>query len=109
MDPNFHVVKESQSATGYAEPEAQTLDPELHYKDSKGYILDVNQLGPNISTKTAPDGQTVLIPQPNDSSDDPLNWSQAKKHTVLAVIIACTFLPDYGSATGAVTLIPQAA
>ncbi|KAL8896562.1 MAG: hypothetical protein Q9192_003029 [Flavoplaca navasiana] len=95
MGPDFHVVKESHSATEYAEPEAQTLDPELHYDDSEGYILDVNQLGPNASTKTAPD-------------DDPLNWSQAKKHTLLAVIIACTFLPDYGSATGAITLIPQA-
>ncbi|KAL8878348.1 MAG: hypothetical protein Q9198_003819 [Flavoplaca austrocitrina] len=109
MGPDFHVVKESHSATEYAEPEAQTLDPELHYDDSEGYILDVNQLGPNASTKTAPDGQTVLIPQPNHSLDDPLNWIQAKKHTVLAVIIACTFLPDYGSVTGAITLIPQAA
>ncbi|KAL9027814.1 MAG: hypothetical protein Q9180_007272, partial [Flavoplaca navasiana] len=109
MDPDLHVGKESQSATEYAEPEAQTLDTEIHYDDSEGYILDVNQLGPNVSSKIAPDGQTVLIPQPNDSLDDPLNWSQAKKYTVLAVIIACTFLPDYGSATGAITLIPQAA
>lgn len=109
MDTDLHVGKEPQSATAYAETEGQTLDPELRYDDSEGYILDVNQIGPNLSTKTARDGQTVLIPQPSDASDDPLNWSQAQKHIVLAVVIACTFLPDYGSVTGAITLIPQAA
>ncbi|KAL8998443.1 MAG: hypothetical protein Q9169_002480 [Polycauliona sp. 2 TL-2023] len=103
METDLHVVKE------YAETEGQTLDPELRYDDSEGYILDVNQIGPDLSTKTASDGQTVLIPQPSDDPNDPLNWNQARKHVVLAVIIACTFLPDYGSATGAITLIPQGA
>ncbi|KAL8849462.1 MAG: hypothetical protein Q9221_005544 [Calogaya cf. arnoldii] len=109
MDTNLHVAKEPQTATAYAKTEHQTLDSELRYGDSEGYILDVNQIGPNLSTKTARDGQTVLIPQPSDALDDPLNWSQAKKHIVLAIVIACTFLPDYGSVTGAITLIPQAA
>lgn len=42
------------------------------------------------------------------ASQDPLNWSWAKKHLILFIISATAFLPDYGSATGAVTLIPQA-
>lgn len=74
-----------------------------------GYILDATQLAPDVSVKLAHDGQTVLIPQPSDDPDDPLNWSQTKKHILLAVVCACTFLPDYGSVTGAITLIPQAA
>ncbi|KAF9887170.1 hypothetical protein FE257_010424 [Aspergillus nanangensis] len=58
--------------------------------------------------KTAPDGITILNPQPSNSSEDPLNWSNSKKGAVLAVVIACSFLPDYGSVTGAATLGLQA-
>lgn len=59
--------------------------------------------------KTAKDNHTVLIPQPSDDPRDPLNWSPVKKHVILFIISFAAFLPDYGSATGAVTLIPQAA
>jgi hypothetical protein len=59
--------------------------------------------------KTAKDGHTVLIPQPSDDPRDPLNWSPFKKHVILLIISFAAFLPDYGSAVGAVTLIPQAA
>jgi hypothetical protein len=58
--------------------------------------------------KTALDGKTVLIPRPSDDPADPLNWSQLRKCLVLLVISCTAFLPDYGSGTGAVTLIPQA-
>ena len=63
---------------------------------------------PTDDTMTAKDRHTVLIPQPSDNPQDPLNWSQSKKMMVLLVISACAFLPDYTSATGAATLIPQA-
>lgn len=58
--------------------------------------------------KTARDGCTVLIPQPSSSPDDPSNWSAFRKNAVLGVVIACSFLPDYGSVTEAVTLTLQA-
>ncbi|KAL2836398.1 major facilitator superfamily domain-containing protein [Aspergillus pseudoustus] len=58
--------------------------------------------------KSAADGFTLLIPQPSDSPDDPLNWDAFTKHTILGVVIACSFLPDYGSVTGAVTFSLQA-
>ncbi|KAH7201386.1 MFS transporter [Fusarium oxysporum] len=76
-------------------------------KDSEGYIakVDTEHHG---NLKTAKDGHTVLIPQPSDDSRDPLNWSPVKKHVILFIISFAAFLPDYGSATGAVTLIPQA-
>ena len=86
--------------------DADESRPDLDMHD--GYILDVNQIRGGKAPKLAPDNRTVLIPQPSDDPNDPLNWSQTKKNIVLAVVSACTFLPDYGSVTGAVTLIPQA-
>lgn len=94
----------------------------------EGYVLDA-QAG-NASTlhlKTTKDDKKILIPQPSDDPNDPLNWSQSKKNIILAVVSFtgmlihsvdpidvqklnhdAVFLPDYGSATDAVTLLPQA-
>ncbi|KAK4556556.1 hypothetical protein LTR86_006127 [Recurvomyces mirabilis] len=81
--------------------------------EEHGYILDVEvlkEVTPNWQKyQLAQDGRTVLIPQPSSDANDPLNWSWTKKHIILLVIAATAFLPDYGSATGAVTLIPQSA
>jgi hypothetical protein len=82
------------------------------YGEENGYITDLDHLK-SITTdythiKLAKDEHTVLIPQPSDDPQDPLNWSWTKKHVILFVISATAFLPDYGSATGAVTLLPQA-
>ncbi|KAI4203072.1 MAG: hypothetical protein LQ350_002120 [Teloschistes chrysophthalmus] len=68
-------------------------------------IIVTPQQGPT-ELKTSEDGH-ILYPQPSDDPNDPLNWSWGKKHLILFVISATSFLPDYGSATGAVTLIPQ--
>lgn len=81
----------------------------LHeYKESEGYVtkVDTEHQG---NLKTVEGGHTILIPQPSDDPQDPLNWSTVKKHVILFIISFAAFLPDYGSATGAVTLIPQAA
>lgn len=82
---------------------------DLHeFKESEGYIarVDTTHRG---NLRVAKDGHTVLIPQPSDSPLDPLNWSTTRKHVILLIIGFAAFLPDYGSATGAVTLLPQAA
>jgi hypothetical protein len=60
--------------------------------EQNGYIVDVS---------------LILIPQPSEDPHDPLNWSSWRKHITLIVISMTAFLPDYGSATGAVALIPQ--
>lgn len=75
--------------------------------EREGYVLDTS-LAQHEGLKTTTDGKTVLIPQPSESPNDPLNWSSFRKHLILIIISAAAFLPDYGSATGAVTLIPQA-
>ena len=87
--------------------------------DMKGLVVDLDELGRKEGylldsayaqgeLKTTHDGRTILIPQPSDDKNDPLNWSQTKKNVILFVIAATALIPDYGSATGAVTLLPQA-
>lgn len=77
-------------------------------KESEGYVADIEGAS-RSNLKTARDGHTILIPQPSNSPLDTLNWSQTRKHVVLIIVSFAAFLPDYGSATGAVTLLPQAA
>jgi len=82
-----HAVDEvDDSNTGYK------LDPTLY---QRGDI------------KLAADGHTVLIPQPSDSPDDPLNWPPLKKMTIVIVMSTIAFLPEFGSAMGIPALIPQ--
>lgn len=76
--------------------------------ERKGYDLNNPSLANDHGLKTTPDG-TILIPQPSSSTNDPLNWTQFRKHLILIVISCTAFLPDYGSATGAVTLKAQGA
>ncbi len=104
MNPSDSSHTEKDVA--YKIDEAEEYRPDLGVDD--GYILDVKEIRDGKTPKLAADDRTVLIPQPSDDPNDPLNWSQKKKNIVLAVVCACTFLPDYGSVTGAVTLIPQA-
>lgn len=75
--------------------------------EKEGYLLDSSLAQGGL--KTTDDGRTVLIPQPSEDANDPLNWSKTKKHVILFIIAATSLIPDYGSATGAVTLLPQAA
>ncbi|CAK7210190.1 hypothetical protein SBRCBS47491_000693 [Sporothrix bragantina] len=83
----------------------------LHeYAESEGYVIDASDDGDaSAALKRAPDGRTILIPQPSEDPNDPLNWSWTVKHLTLLIVACTAFLPDYGSATGAVTLIAQAA
>ena len=76
-------------------------------RNDKGVFLDPES-GKTEGLKVIADQHVVLIPQPSDDPQDPLNWSFGKKHAVLAIVIACSFLPDYGSVTGAATLTLQA-
>lgn len=85
----------------------ETADQLHEFSETEGYITEVGVDG--SGRKVAKDGHTVLIPQPSEAPQDPLNWSSFKKHLILLIISLTAFLPDYGSATGAVTLIPQAA
>ena len=107
----------SSSGTNQSDSQApsQSLKPlnstnvANEFGDHGAHVLDVEQLGTEgRELKTASDGRTVLIPQPSTDPHDPLNWSTARKHIILAVISLQAFVPDYGSAVGVITLLPQA-
>lgn len=103
--------------TGRTDIATRSQADALHeHNEDEGYILrkdggesgDGDGPGPGPGPKLAPNGLTILIPQPSDDADDPVNWPWRKKHLCLLVVALAAFLPDFGSATGAVTLIPQA-
>lgn len=88
--------------------ENQITDPaNPGIQDQKAVFLDPESYKAE-ALKTGADGHIVLIPEPSEDPRDPLNWSFKKRHTMLAIVVACSFLPDYGSVTGAATLAPQA-
>lgn len=58
------------------ETEGYVLDPELGHADTR-------------HLKTSSGGRTILIPQPSDDPNDPLNWSKTKKNVILFVV-SCT-------------------
>lgn len=73
-----------------------------------GYVLDPAGY-PNHAAglKTSPDGKFVLIPQPSESLDDPLNWSPRKKAVILGILAYIAALADYTGGTAIITVIPQ--
>ena len=108
MNPDMRDEKFPLPETIHANAESRELDTDLQYGSHSGYVLDATRLNQNDTTKLSRDKRMILIPQPGDDPNDPLNWSQYRKNLTLALVCACTFLPDYGSVTGAITLIPQA-
>ena len=126
--PDTTNVRDLENASSTNMEENQ-LDLD-HVRELEGYVLDARSgKASGWHLKTTKDGSTILMPQPSADPHDPLNWSQTKKNIILAVVSFtgifpmfralnlvkmlilsfAAFLPDYGSATGAVTLIPQAA
>ena len=74
----------------------------------EGYILDPACYPDNAAgLKTTPDGRFVLIPQPLDTPDDPLNWSPRKKFVIIGIIAYIAALADYTGGTAIITVIPQ--
>ena len=58
-------------------------------------------------TKLADRSQTILIPQPSDDLQDPLNWSSTKKHLLLAAIGLAAFVADFQAAAAVPCIITQ--
>lgn len=93
-------------------PKSTTLDLD-RVGETEGYVLDEAQLkeklglAPDVALKKSKGG-VVLIPQPTEDPEDPLNWSRWKKSLILLVIAVNACTADYSAATGASALIPQA-
>lgn len=101
-----------KTETAQADTVAQTspLDQTLG-NDTDVVILDASAAhlleGQYSNLKLAKDGHTVLIPQPTDDPNDPLNWSWSRKHLMLAVVSSTAFLGDYGSGAGIPLIVLQ--
>jgi hypothetical protein len=54
-----------------------------------------NSSDSSLHLKTTRNGNVVLIPQPSDDPDDPLNWSWLKKHAVFMSLLPGCFLTDW--------------
>lgn len=91
---------------------AEVIDLE-RLGETEGYALDevvLKQhlgLAPDAVLKKSPKG-IVLIPQPSDNPNDPLNWSAWKKRSILIMLACAAFTSDYSAATGASALLAQA-
>jgi hypothetical protein len=64
---------------------------------------------PTSQLKTTSDGAIVLIPQPSDDPNDPLNWSSMKKHLVFLSLLPGCFLTDWVITWGSTLFEAQAA
>lgn len=111
--PGGSSPADSKERVALQEPARPDIDLE-QIGEKDGYVLDEENLRRTLNIpdsaaiKTAPDGKTVLIPQPSDDPEDPLNWSPWKKTIILYIVSLTAFTGDYGSAIGGVTLLPQA-
>lgn len=82
------------------------IDEEL--KALEGYVVDPSRYSDHACRlKTSADGHYVLIPQPLDTPDDPLNWSNTRKGLIVTIIAYIALLADYTGGTAIITVIPQ--
>lgn len=79
-------------------------DTDVILLDTGAAHLEKAQYG---NLKLAKDGHTVLVPQPSEDPNDPLNWSWRKKHLMLAVVSTTAFLGDFGSGAGIPLIVLQ--
>lgn len=73
----------------------------------EGYVLDPSRYTGDVSALKISANGFVLIPQPLDTDDDPLNWSLRKKWLTVAIIAYIAALADYTGGTAIITVIPQ--
>ena len=86
----------------------QTTEIDEETEALEGYVVDPSRYPDNAARlKTSADGRFVLIPQPLDTEDDPLNWSPKKKMLIAAIIAYIAALADYTGGTAIITIIPQ--
>jgi hypothetical protein len=89
--------EKSVTATNHSRPVTE-LD------ESRGIIVVQNNVPsssddegkrPVAGLKTTQDGKTILIPQPSDDPNDPLNWTWLKKNTVFLALLPGCFFTDW--------------
>ena len=108
LSSNEHINNEKGPALNNT-----TVDLDRAAETGDGYVLDEATLrqklglAADVPLKKSKKG-VVLIPQPTDDPEDPLNWTALKKAAILLVLGVNAATSDYSAATGASALLPQA-
>jgi hypothetical protein len=89
-------------------PTPNNVDIETTEKNDGLYFVKEQGPGAAGGLKLAKDGRTVLIPQPSDNDEDPLNWSWLKKHKALFALLLPSLLTDWGMTWGTTLFEAQA-
>jgi hypothetical protein len=89
-------------------PTPNNVDIETTEKNDGLYFVKEQGPGAAGGLKLAKDGRTVLIPQPSDDDEDPLNWSWLKKHKALFALLLPSLLTDWGMTWGTTLFEAQA-
>jgi hypothetical protein len=89
-------------------PTPSNVDIETTEKNDGLYFVKEQGTGAAGGLKLAKDGRTVLIPQPSDDDEDPLNWSWLKKHKALLALLLPSLLTDWGMTWGTTLFEAQA-
>ncbi|EXJ68979.1 uncharacterized protein A1O5_07914 [Cladophialophora psammophila CBS 110553] len=90
--------------------EGHHLTTEEVTQEGEGILLTISTKDGTDTTglKLAPDGRTVLIPQPSDDPNDPLNCPWWKKHAVLLTTSILAGNGDFSLCLGFPAVLPQA-
>jgi hypothetical protein len=104
-------MAEEKSADQHHQEQIHALHEQEIGHDTDVVLLDIGaahlEKGDAGNLKLAKDGHTVLVPQPSEDPNDPLNWSSTRKHLLLAVVSFTAFLGDFGSAAGIPLIVVQ--
>jgi hypothetical protein len=89
-------------------PTPHNVDTETTEKNEGLYFVKEQGAGAADGLKLAKDGRTVLIPQPSDDDEDPLNWPWLRKHKALFALLLPSLLTDWGMTWGTTLFEAQA-
>jgi len=79
---------------GHLDPDDKSMG-NIHIENLKLGSGSGSQRDESSGLKTAPNSTTILLPQPSDNPNDPLNWSWRKKHMVLLAVSFGALLTDW--------------
>lgn len=105
------AVVSSEQPKGYSSSEDRPVTQ--HAADTEAqaggaYFVQDQEFNAQNHLRLARDGVTVLIPQPDDNEEDPLNWSWLRKHKVLVALLLPSLLTDWGMTWGTTLFEAQA-
>ncbi|KUJ10142.1 MFS general substrate transporter [Mollisia scopiformis] len=106
--PEAPVLASSDRDDRGAVAPRQNKDTEKNASAGGTYFVKETTSDADDGLKLAKDGVTILIPQPSDDNEDPLNWTWLRKHKVLISLLLPSLLTDWGMTWGTTLFQAQA-